>query len=326
MKRTVFVIGAFVIGAALLGATSGAHAQGFPTKPIRLLVPYTAGGSTDVVARAVGAKMQETLGQALVIENRPGGAEILATDLLAKAPPDGYTLALISNTFAINESFAQKLPYDATKDFAAVAKLVDVPFGMFVSPAVPVNTVKEFVDYAKARPGKLNYAHVGMGTPHFLTMEWFKRLAGLDIVGIGYKGAVPALTAVAQGDVHVITIGLGGATSFVKSGKVKAIANASPRRVSTLPDLPTIAESGFPGFDLTSWFGILAPAATPPAVLDRLNAEFSRGIMSPEVKQRMENLGMESSAMSRQEFGGYLRGEIEKWGQIVKATGIKADK
>src|SRR5690606_38709334 len=154
--------------------------------------------------------------------------------------------------------------------------LVDVPFGVFISPTLPVSNVKEFVGYAKARPGKLNYAHVGIGTPQYITMEWFSRLAGLDIVGVGYKGAVPALTAVAQGDVHVVTIGLGGATSFVKAGRVKAIANASPNRVKTLPDLPTIAESGFPGFDLTSWFGVVAPAGTPAAVIERLNAEFSK--------------------------------------------------
>lgn len=309
--------------AALAGAATAQ--QGYPSRPIRFLVPYAASGSTDVVARLVGAKMQEALGQALVVENRPGGAEILATDLLAKAAPDGHTIALISNTFAINETFARKLPYDAQKDFAPVAKLVDVPFGMFISPQLPVSTVREFVEYAKARPGKLNYAHVGLGTPHFLTMEWFKRLAGLDIVGIGYKGAVPALTAVAQGDVHVITIGLGGATSFVQSGKVKAIANASPRRVRTLPDLPTLKEAGFNDFDFTSWFGVLAPAGTPAGVVARLNAEFGRALADPETRARIENLGMEPSAMASEGFARFVRSEIEQWGRVVKATGVMSD-
>lgn len=317
LYRITIVIAALIV--------SGAASAQYPSRPIRFLVPYAAGGSTDVVARAVGAKVQEAVGQALVVDNRPGGAEILATDVLAKSAPDGYTIALISNTFAINETFARKLPYNADKDFVAVAKLVDVPFGMFVSANLPVNSVREFVEYAKARPGKLNYAHVGLGTPHFLTMEWFKRLAGLDIQGIGYKGAVPALTAVAQGDVHVITIGLGGATSFYRSGKVKAIANASPRRVLTLPELPTMKESGYADFDFTSWFGVVAPAGTPGDVVDRLNAEFSRAVLAADVRQRLENLGLEPSTMGSREFGQFVRNEVQHWGRVVKATGVKSE-
>lgn len=314
---------ATIVGLVMLAGA--AAAQTYPSKPIRFLVPYSAGGSTDVVARVVAAKMQESLGQVLVVENRPGGAEIVATDLLSKASPDGYTIALISNTFAINETFSKKLPYDAQKDFVPIAKLVDVPFGMFISPALPVSNVKEFVEYAKARPGKLNYAHVGLGTPHFLTMEWFKRLAGLDIVGVGYAGAVPALTAVAQGDVHIFTSGLGGATAFYQSGKVKAIANASPQRVATLPELPTLKETGFPDFDFTSWFGVLAPANTPPQIVERLNAEFSKAVLSPSVKQQLENLGLVPSTMSTREFGQFVRSEIVQWGRVVKATGVKSE-
>lgn len=318
MNRIAFVIVA-------LAASFAAAAQSYPSRPIRFLVPYAAGGSTDVVARTLGAKLQESMGQALVVENRPGGAEILATDLLAKSPADGHTIALFSNTFAINETLAQKLPYSSERDVVAVAKLVDVPFGMLVSPSLPVSTVKEFVEYAKARPGKLNYAHVGIGTPHFLTMEWFKRLAGLDIVGIGYKGAVAALTAVAQGDVHVVTIGFGGATSFVQSGKVRAIANASARRVNMLPDLPTLKEVGYTDFDFTSWFGILARAGTPPEIVERLNSEINRAMNSPETRQRMENLGLEPSTMTAAEFGRFVRNEIVQWGRVVKATGVKAE-
>jgi tripartite-type tricarboxylate transporter receptor subunit TctC len=314
---------AFVLAAALFSAAVAA--QTWPARPVRFLVPYAAGGSTDIVARSLGARFQESVGQALVIENRPGGAEILATDLLAKAPPDGYTIALISNTFAINETFARKLPYQSDRDFAPVAKLVDVPFGMFVSLSLPVANVREFVEYAKARPGKLNYAHVGLGTPHYLTMEWFKRLAGLDIVGIGYKGAVGALTAVAQGEAHVFTSGLGGATSFYQAGKVKAIANASPKRVRTLPDLPTLKESGFSDFDFTSWFGILAPAGTPAPVIERLNSEFNRAIQSQEVRERMENLGLEVSTMTSAEFGRFISSEIVQWGRVVKATGVRGE-
>jgi tripartite-type tricarboxylate transporter receptor subunit TctC len=314
---------AFVLAAALFSAAVAA--QTWPARPVRFLVPYAAGGSTDIVARSLGARFQESVGQALVIENRPGGAEILATDLLAKAPPDGYTIALISNTFAINETFACKLPYQSDRDFAPVAKLVDVPFGMFVSLSLPVANVREFVEYAKARPGKLNYAHVGLGTPHYLTMEWFKRLAGLDIVGIGYKGAVGALTAVAQGEAHVFTSGLGGATSFYQAGKVKAIANASPKRVRTLPDLPTLKESGFSDFDFTSWFGILAPAGTPAPVIERLNSEFNRAIQSQEVRERMENLGLEVSTMTSAEFGRFISSEIVQWGRVVKATGVRGE-
>lgn len=318
MKRMAFVI-------ALVLFSCAASAQTWPSRPIRFLIPYAAGGSTDVVARSLAAKLQDALGQPLVIDNRPGGAEILATDVLAKSPADGYTIALVSNTFAINETFARKLPYNADKDFAPVAKLVDVPFGMFISPNLPIASVKEFVEYARARPGKLNYAHVGLGTPHYLTMEWFKRLAGLDIVGIGYKGAVGALTAVAQGEVHVFTSGLGGATSFYQAGKVKAIANASPRRVRTLPDLPTLKESGFSDFDFTSWFGVLAPASTPQAVVERLNAEFNAAIQSADVRQRMENLGLEVSTMMSAEFGRFVRSEVEQWGRVVKATGVRGE-
>lgn len=318
MRRTTLLIAAMALA-------SCASAQTYPAKPIRFLVPYAPGGSTDVVARAVAAKIQESVGQPLLVENRPGAAEILATDLLAKAPPDGYTIALISNTFAINESFARQRPYESDKDFAAVGKLVDVPFAMLVSPGLPIGSVKDLVAYARANPGKMNYGHVGLGTPHYLTMEWFKRLAKIEAEGIGFKGTVPALTAVAQGDVHVITMGLGGATPFIRSGKVKPIASASARRLETLPDLPTIAEAGYADFELTSWFGVLTRSGTPPEVVDRLSIEVVKAITSPDLKERLAGLGLESAPLPAREFGPYIQREIERWGRVVQATGVKSE-
>ena len=303
----------------------GASAQAYPSKPIRFLVPYTPGGSTDIVARAVAVSLQHAQDQPVVIENRPGAAEMLATELLARSVPDGYTILLISNTFAINETFVPKVPYDAERDFAPVAKLVDVPFAMLVNSALSVNSVNELVAWAKSHPGKGNYAHYGIGTPHFLTMEWFKRVTSIDMVGIPYNGAVPGLTAVATGDVQVITTGLGGAMPFIKSGKVKAIASASAKHLASMPELPTIAESGYSNFDLTSWFGILTRAGTPVEVVERLNSEFTRAVTAPDIKQRMASLGYESSPMPSSEFGKFIRREIDNWGRIIKATGIKRE-
>ncbi|MBI4290891.1 MAG: tripartite tricarboxylate transporter substrate binding protein [Betaproteobacteria bacterium] len=315
----------FALLFAALALFCEASAQPYPAKPIRFLVPYTPGGSTDIVARTVAVPLQHALGQPIVIENRPGAAEVLATELLARSEPNGYTILLISNTFAINETFVPKVPYNSERDFASVVKLVDVPFAMLVNPALSVNSVSELVAWAKSHPGKGNYAHYGIGTPHFLTMEWFKRVTGIDMVGIPYNGAVPGLTAVATGDVAVLTTGLGGALSFIKSGKVKAIASASARRLASMPELPTIAESGYSNFDLTSWFGILTRAGTPPEVVERLNLEFTRAVTAPDVKQRMASLGYESSPMSSREFGRFIRREIDNWGRIIKATGIKRE-
>lgn len=310
---------------AALALSCGASAQAYPSKPIRFLVPYTPGGSTDIVARAVAVAVQKALDQPVVIENRPGAAEVLATELLARSAPDGYTILLISNTFAINETFVPKVPYDAERDFAPVAKLVDVPFVMLVNSAMSVNSVPELVAWAKSHPGQGNYAHYGLGTPHFLTMEWFKRVAGIDMVGVPYKGAVPGLTAVATGDVQVLTTGPGGAMPFIKSGKVKAIASASAKRLASMPELPTIAESGYSNFALTSWFGILTRAGTPAEVVERLNLQFTRAITAPEIKDRMAGLGYESSPMSSSEFGRFIRLEVDNWGRIIKATGIKRE-
>jgi tripartite-type tricarboxylate transporter receptor subunit TctC len=314
-----------VVALATIAASALAAAQSFPSKPIRFLVPYPPGGGTDIVARAVGVKLQEAMGQPVLVENRPGGSEIIATDLLAKAPPDGHTIGLVTNTFPINVTLMPKLPYDSARDFAAVSNLVSVPFMLVAHPAVPANSVRELVDLAKKQPGKLNYASLGSGSPHGLAMEWFKHLAGLDIVAVPYKGVAPAMTAVAAGEVPLMFTGLTAGMAQVRAGKLKAIAATPARRIAAQPDLPTIAESGYPEFDLTTWYGVMVPAATPADVVQKLNTEIVKALNAADVKQRFGAVGIDPAPSTAAEFATLVRNEIAMWARVIKATGAKAE-
>lgn len=321
MKRILEIL----IGLSISATAATALAQGFPSGPIRLLVPYPPGGGTDIVARAVGQKMQESIGRPVLIENRPGASEIISTDALAKSAPDGQTIALVTNAFGINAGFKRKLPFDPVTDFIPVAYLVSVPFMLVVHPSVPAATVQELVALAKSQPGKLNYASLGSGSPHGLALEWFKKLAGVDIGEVPYKGVAPAMTAVSTGEVQMMFTGLTAGVAQVKAGRLKALAVSPGRRVGAVANLPTIAEAGYADFDLTTWYGVLAPAGTPPDTVTRLNAEIGKALRAPDLVARFANLGVEALAMSPKEFADVMQRDLQLWAGVIKLTGAKAE-
>lgn len=319
------ITGAAIAAAVLALAGAAAAQTAWPTKPIRWLIPYPPGGGTDIAARAITPKMQEALGQTLVIENRPGASEIIATDLLAKAEPDGYTIGLATQSLPINAALGAKLPFDVDKDFQPVTVLVNVPFVLVVNPAVPVGSVRELVALAKSQPGKLNFAHIGTGTPHFLAMEWFKLIAGIDVVGIPYKGVAPGMAAVAAGEAQLSLTGLTAGMAQVKAGKLKALAVATAKRNAAAPELPTVAESGYPDFSFTTWYGLFVPAKTPRAIVDRLNAAVRFANESAEVKERFAAAGIEPVSTTPEQLGAILQQEKALWGRIVQTANIKPD-
>jgi len=324
IARTIATVAAYVAAAIVAGGVATAQ-QAWPTKPIRWLVPYPPGGGTDIVARALSPRMQEALGQTLVIENRPGASEVIATDLLAKAEPDGYTIGLATQSLPINAGLRTDLPFDVDKDFQPVSVLVHVPFVMVVNPAVPVGTVQELVALAKKEPGKLNFAHIGTGTPHFLAMEWFKLTAGVDIVGIPYKGVAPGMAAVASGEAQLSLTGLTAGMAQVKAGKLKALAVATAQRNPAAPDLPTVAESGYPDFSFDTWYGLFLPAKTPRVIVDRFNAAVRHANGSAEVKERFAAAGIEPASSTPEELGALVQREKALWGRIIKTANVKAD-
>ena len=254
-----------------LGIVPG-FAQSWPTGNVTFLVPYAAGGSADIVARLIGQKLQERIGRPVVIDNRPGGSEMIVTEAIARSEPDGQTIGILSNAIAINETLVPNRRFDLDRDISAIARVIELPFALMVHPSVPARSVEEFVKYAKANPGKLNYGHLGPGSPHFFKMEWFKRNAGIDIVAVPYKGAAPAYAALVAGEVQVIASGLGAATPFLDAKQAIALAAFSSKRPSSQPDLPTIAEAGFKDFNLKSWMGIFVRKGTPPEIEQKLEA------------------------------------------------------
>ena len=318
----MFVAG-MVCWSLLLGITAS-YGQAYPSRPIRLIVPYPPGGGTDLVARLLSQKILAATGQAVVVENKPGGSEILGTDLVAHSPGDGYTLLLMSNTFSINAALHQTLPYQLD-DLKAVAKIVDVPFALIVNPSLPVATVSDLVAFAKAHPGQLNCAHIGLATPHYMTLEWFNVVTGSKITPVAYGGSGPAFTAVLSNEVQMIFAGLGGATQFLKTGKLKALAVTSAKRVESEPSLPTLAEAGVPGIDMTAWFGVMAPAGTPKEIVARLDELFQQALADREISDRLSSVGMESAYLGSEGFSGIIRRETENWSHIVKVAGIKPD-
>src|SRR3989442_8716503 len=277
MKRWIFL---------LLLVAGTAVAADYPSRPIRLVVPYPPGGGTDTVARPLGQKLNESLGQPIVIDNRGGASEIIGTEVVARAAPDGYTLLMTTNAFAINMAFERKLPYDPVRDFAPVGRLIPTPFMLVAHPGLKAASLRELIVLAKAQPGKLNYASLGSGTPHHLAMEWFKVLAGVDIVAVPYKGVAPGLAAVTAGEVQLMLTGLTAGLAQVKGGKLRALAVTTAARSSAAPEIPTVAESGFAGYDALAWYGVLAPAAPPRVVFVRLHAEIAKATVPPDFRHR----------------------------------------
>jgi len=303
------------------------HAQAYPAKPIRLIVPFPPGGGTDLVARAIAPKLMETGGIQLLIDNRAGGGTVLGAELAARSAPDGYTIFLGTNTsHAINPTLLPKLPYDALKDFAPITRIALIPYILVVHPSLPARSVKELVALAKARPGELNFASSGSGTPGHLAGIMLNEAAGINMVHIPYKGAAPAVTDLMAGRVHLMFDNLASALPNVKAGKLRALAVTTLQRSTFLPDLPTLDEAGLKGFDMTTWWGIMAPAKTPDAVVQRLNAEIFKALELPDVKERLRAIGSETPAVRTPgAFSAFVAAELKTYGELVKRSGAKPD-
>ena len=326
MDRRVVGI-ATAVALAALSATPFAGAQAtYPTKPIRIVVPFPAGGTTDILARAVAQRLSDTLGQPAVVDNRPGAGGNIGAELVAKASPDGHTLLMGTvGTHAINASLYSKMPYDHVRDFAPIILVAGVPNVLVVHPSVPVNSVQELIAYAKANSGKLNFASSGSGTSIHLAGELFKTMAGVQMAHVPYKGSAPAVTDLLGGQVQLMFDNLPSALPHIKAGKLKALAVTSATRAAALPDVPTIAESGLAGFDATSWFGLLAPAGTPQPIIAKLNSEVAKWLASAEAKEKMAGLGANAAGHSTDEFVRHIAAETSKWAKVVKESGAKVD-
>lgn len=326
MRRIQSICVVFVICTALLFA-GAAHSQSdrYPTKPVKLIVPFPAGGLSDILARIVSSRLAESLGRAIVVDNRAGAGGNLGTELVAKAAPDGYTLLFCSPTFALSPSLYSKLGFDPIRDFAPVAQVASATNLVVVNPSLPVSDMKQLIEQATARPGAMNYGSGGIGTSGQLAAELFKMSANVNIVHVPYKGAGLAVNGLLGGETQLMFAPLPLALPHVNSGKLRALAVTGIARSRAVPNVPTIAEAAIPGFDVTSWFGILAPAATPKAVIGRLSEETGRALQSTEVQERMALQGAEPSFRAQDEFGKQIQSEVKKWGEVIKRAGIKAE-
>ena len=312
--------------AALAASCSAALAQSYPVKPIRLIIAQAPGSATDVVSRTVGMKLSEALGQSIVVDARPGAGGTLGTEIAAKAPPDGYNLFMANNsTHGSNPALYPKLPYDAVKDFAPIIFVAATPYVLSVHPSLPVTTVKQLIALAKSRPGQINYGSAGNGSTHHLSGELMKTMAGIDMVHIPYKGTTPGIAALLSGEVSLMFNTVTGIAPHVKTGRVKALAVTTPKRSEMMPGVPTLSEAALPGFEMLSWFGLLAPAATPRTVITRLNAETAKVLALPEIRTALANQGLEARGGTPEQFGDYIKGEIAKITKIAKTAGVKAE-
>ncbi|NYT78069.1 tripartite tricarboxylate transporter substrate binding protein [Alcaligenaceae bacterium] len=312
------------LGLMTLGAAASASAA-YPEKPVRLVVGFSAGGTTDVTARILSKELTEALGQAVIVENKPGAGSNIATDYVKRAKPDGYTLLMVAVTSTINQTLYKNVSFDLNTDFDPVALAVRVPNILVVNPNVPVKSVKELVDYAKANPGKLNFASSGSGTSIHMAGELFKMLAGVDIQHIPYKGSSPAVTDLIGGQVDFMFDNMPSAWPQVEAGKLRALAVTTEARAENAPDLPTMQESGFPTFDVSSWFGVIAPKGTPADVVEKLNAAIRTALKIDDVKARLADLGAVPADTTPAEFGQFIKSEVEGWAPVVKASGATVD-
>ncbi|HEX6266836.1 MAG TPA: tripartite tricarboxylate transporter substrate binding protein [Burkholderiales bacterium] len=314
--------------AALLLLSFGVSAwsQSYPSRPVKIVVPYGVGGPADIYARFIAARMQDSLGQPVVVEDRPGAGSIVGTDYVAKSTADGYTLLMMSNTHTVNETLIPKKPFELMRDFAPITGVNYSDLLMVIHPSVPASNLKEFIALAKSKPGALNYASSGNGTPYHMAGELFKAMAGVDIVHIPHKGSDGARNSILGGQVQMMFDAVPTMAANARAGKVKALATSGTKRSPVTPDLPTVAEAGVPGYESGIWLGLMAPAGTPRPVLERLNAEVNRIIGSPDVKQTWAKQGAFPMGMSIGQFDKFLREEIVKWAKAVKASGARADR
>jgi tripartite-type tricarboxylate transporter receptor subunit TctC len=314
------------LAAALLAPAPAAFAQdAWPQRPVKIIVPFAAGGPADVYARFLGQRLQEALGQSFVIENRPGAGSVIGTDAVAKSPADGYTLLMMSNTHTTNESLIPNKPYRLMRDFVPVAPVNYSDLVMVIHPSVPVNNLREFIDLAKSKPKGLNYASSGPGTPYHMAGELFNTMAGVEIVHVPYKGSSGARNDVLGGQVHMMFDAIPTMAQNVRAGRVKALATTGTKRSPVLADVPTVAEAGVPGYEATIWLGLMAPTGTPKPVVDKLNAAVSKIVMSADVKEQWAKQGAEPMVMTPAQFDTYLREDIRKWAEVVRVSGAKVE-
>jgi tripartite-type tricarboxylate transporter receptor subunit TctC len=310
----------------LLSFGVSAWSQSYPSRPVKIVVPYGVGGPADIYARFIAARMQDSLGQPVVVEDRPGAGSIVGTDHVAKSAADGYTLLMMSNTHTVNETLIPKKPFELMRDFAPVTGVNYSDLIMVIHPSVPASSVKEFIALAKSKPGALNYASSGNGTPYHMAGELFKAMAGVDIVHIPHKGSDGARNSILGGQVQMMFDAVPTMAANARAGKVKALATSGAKRSPVTPDVPTVAEAGVPGYESGIWLGLMAPAGTPRAVLDRLNGEVNRIVNAPDVKEAWAKQGAFPMGMSIEQFDKFLREEIVKWAKAVKASGARADR
>ena len=310
------------LATALMAAFSAA-AQNYPVRPVRMIVPFAAGGNTDITARAIGARLSEVFGQQVVVENRPGGATNIGSELVAKAPADGYTILMGGATNAINMSTQAKPPYDTVRDFAPVILCVKGANVLTTHPSVPAKNLKELIALARARPGQLNFASSGLGSSNQMAGELFKMMAKINIVHVPYKGNAPAMTDTMAGHVEMMFSGVPAIVPHVQSGRLRAIAIGSLKRFTAIPEVPTFDESGVKGYEATTWFGLMAPVRTPKDIVGRWNTEVGKILASPDLRGRFINEGLEPMGGTQEEFAKFIRSEIDKYANVVKATGMK---
>jgi tripartite-type tricarboxylate transporter receptor subunit TctC len=324
MQRLVALTSLFT--AALFSMASGAaFAQAFPAKPIRFIMPYPPGGSSEILARPIALEMSKNLGQQVVIDYKPGAGSTIGADVTAKSPPDGYTIVMLLTAHAINASLMPKLPYDTVKDFASITLAATLPLVVVVNSQASIQTIQDLINAAKANPGKLNYASAGPGNTSHLAVEYFKSVVGVDIAHVPYKGSGPAITGLLGREVDLIFDSLSSSLAQIQGGKFRAIAVSTAKRSHVLPQVPTIAESGVPGFDISAWYGIFAPAATPPAIVQKLNAEIIKAMNAPQARERIEASGYQIVGSTPAQLDAHVKSEITRWAKVVKDSGAKLE-
>jgi tripartite-type tricarboxylate transporter receptor subunit TctC len=302
-----------------------AQAQPYPSKPVRIIVPAPAGGNADAVARTIGDRLSTTMGQPFVVDNKPGAGGNIGTEMAVSAPADGYTLVEIITANTINATLYPNLSFDLSRDFVPVGLAATLPLILVVHPSVPANSVQELIAYAKKNPGKLNYASAGSGTGGHVAAELFKSMAGLDVQHVPYKGATPAVTDLIGGRVDFFFDGMPSALPHVQSGRLKVLAITTKTRSATIPNVPTVAEAGLPGFEVSLWLGFMAPAGTPADIVNRLNKEINQAVAFPAVRERFAKLGLEPLTATPQEFGALIRSETAKWAEMIRKSGARAE-
>jgi tripartite-type tricarboxylate transporter receptor subunit TctC len=309
----------------MLVASLAAFAQSYPSKPIKIVVPYPPGGFNDTLGRTLAAKFSEAWGQPAFVENKPGGNTLIGSDLVAKSPPDGYTLLVVAFPFAVTPSLIRNMPYDTLRDFAPVILAAQSPNLLVVNPQLPVKSVAELIALAKSQPGKLSYASTGNGSSNHISMELFKSMAGVDILHVPYKGSAPAVTDLLGGQVTVMFDNVPNVLPQVKAGRLRALGTSGTKRTPLAPDVPTVSEAGVPGYEVTVWFGLVAPAGTPREIVQKLNAEVTKILAMPDVRERFLAQGVEPVGSTPEQFGDHIRSQMAKWAKVVHDAGVKAE-